>query len=104
MDLSKVVEYWENRCAAAEKYIAETPCDPDNTEQQYTAYIEWVEAVNLPIPGTPEEEKSEKERGWAVNKLKCDSCGFEWVTTYHINCDKLECKSCKNMVHFERID
>lgn len=33
--------YWKKRCDAAEKYIEESPCDPDIYPAQLVAYQEW---------------------------------------------------------------
>lgn len=44
------VDYWKTRCELAEKYIEETPCDPDIYEEQIVAYNSWGEFKNLPIP------------------------------------------------------
>lgn len=38
--------YWEKLCHAAERYIEESPCDPDITSEQIKAYIEWKDIVN----------------------------------------------------------
>lgn len=38
-----------------------------------------------------------------VSTVKCDLCGFEWVAVRPLGLDKLECKQCRNMVHFENI-
>ena len=34
-------EYWIERCLAAEKYIDESPCDPDIYPKQFEAYNHW---------------------------------------------------------------
>lgn len=34
-------EYWKHRCLAAEKFIEESPCDPDIYPSQMDAYNEW---------------------------------------------------------------
>lgn len=34
--------YWKRRCKAAEKFIKESPCDPDITSKQIEAYNEWL--------------------------------------------------------------
>lgn len=39
----KGVEYWQKRCELAEKFIAESPCDPDITETQVAAHKEYKE-------------------------------------------------------------
>lgn len=44
------LEYWKKRCELAEKYIEETPCDPDIYEEQIVAYNNWGEFKKLPIP------------------------------------------------------
>lgn len=103
-DQSKLLLYWIKRCAAAEDFIAKSPCDPDITESQYTAYIEWVDRVNDPIPLTPEEQEHNKNVGWTTNLVKCDVCGFQWRAVYHIECRELECKVCGVNRNFERID
>lgn len=38
-------EYWEERCLAAEKFIEESPCDPDIHEDQIRAYDAWKSIV-----------------------------------------------------------
>ena len=38
-----------------------------------------------------------------VSLVKCDLCGFEWIAVRPLGLDKLECKQCGNMVHFENI-
>lgn len=39
--------YWQIRCEAAEKYINESPCDPDIRVDQYKAYVKWEEIKAL---------------------------------------------------------
>lgn len=39
----KDLEYWKQRCEAAERYISVSPCDPDITEEQFRAHSEWIE-------------------------------------------------------------
>jgi hypothetical protein len=34
-------DYWETRCALAEKCLEETPCDPDITSEQIAAWAEY---------------------------------------------------------------
>jgi len=36
-------EYWKRRCELAEKYIDESPCDPDTYDDQITAYRKWMD-------------------------------------------------------------
>ena len=36
-------EYWKKRCELAEKFILESPCDPDIHEDQIKAYNEWTD-------------------------------------------------------------
>jgi hypothetical protein len=46
------LEYWKKRCELAEKFIDESPGDPDITDSQITAYREWQDfkkIVNLEI-------------------------------------------------------
>ena len=33
--------YWKERCQLAEKYIEESPCDPDIYQAQLDAYWKW---------------------------------------------------------------
>jgi len=37
------LEYWKKRAELAEKYISESPCDPDITTEQLNAYLQWQE-------------------------------------------------------------
>jgi len=37
--------YWKERCLAAEKYIGQTPCDPDIYPEQMEAYSEWQKLI-----------------------------------------------------------
>lgn len=44
-------QYFEKRCKAAEKYIKESPCDPDITNKQWDAWNEWRKiATDEPPP------------------------------------------------------
>ena len=38
MKLSSELEYWKQRCELAEKFIEESPCDPDITTEQADAW------------------------------------------------------------------
>ena len=38
-------EYWKHRCLAAERFIEESPCDPDIYPEQMDAYNEWQKLV-----------------------------------------------------------
>lgn len=40
-DLSDCKDYWKLRCKAAEKYIEESPCDPDIYDTQIEAHNAW---------------------------------------------------------------
>jgi|DEB0MinimDraft_10_1074344.scaffolds.fasta_scaffold30557_1 hypothetical protein len=40
---NKDADYWKKRYRLAEKYINESPCDPDITKAQYKAYLKWIE-------------------------------------------------------------
>lgn len=43
--------YWKMRCALAETYIEESPCDPDITGEQIAAYREYTDFIkNNPEP------------------------------------------------------
>jgi len=35
--------YWKTRCKLAEKYIEESPCDPDIYKEQLKAYWQWMD-------------------------------------------------------------
>lgn len=37
-----VSNYWKKRCRLAEKFIKESPDDPDLTKEQGKAYLEWL--------------------------------------------------------------
>ncbi len=41
LEICRRAEYWETRCVLAEKYISETPCDPDIYPEQIKAHQEW---------------------------------------------------------------
>lgn len=45
VSLQMDLNYWKRRCEAAEKYINESPCDPDITPAQEAAYDAWQEIV-----------------------------------------------------------
>ena len=45
-------DYWEKRCKAAEKFIDESPCDPDIHADQIKAYDEWRTIVTRQCPIT----------------------------------------------------
>jgi hypothetical protein len=38
--------YWKTRCLLAEKYIEESPCDPDIYDEQIKAYNKWQDFKN----------------------------------------------------------
>jgi len=40
------LEYWKQRCLMAERFIDESPCDPDITPEQINAYANWQYFVN----------------------------------------------------------
>lgn len=40
---SHKADYWKTRCELAEKYIEESPCDPDIYNDQQEAYKKWME-------------------------------------------------------------
>lgn len=42
-EILKERDYWRERCELAEKYIKESPCDPDIYPDQLQAYQEWKE-------------------------------------------------------------
>lgn len=39
-------DYWKQRCLLAEKFIEESPCDPDITHAQMDAYKAYNEFLN----------------------------------------------------------
>lgn len=45
-DAALVLEYWKKRCLAAEKFINESPCDPDIYPEQIEAYNNWQQIKN----------------------------------------------------------
>jgi len=45
----------------------------------------------------------EDEKGWCANYIECDICTHKWTSVYHIDCDKLECPNCHNMVDYSII-
>jgi len=48
LELDKTINtmYWKTRCLLAEKYIEETPCDPDIYVEQMEAYWKWINFKN----------------------------------------------------------
>jgi len=42
--------YWRQRCKAAEKYIEESPCDPDIHSRQIEAHKKWQEKKSKKEP------------------------------------------------------
>ena len=46
----------------------------------------------------------EEKQVWIAAKVKCDLCNYEWIAVYHKDSEKLECKNCGNMPHFEEVD
>lgn len=44
----KEAERWKVRCGLAEKYISETPCDPDTSKDQWKAYQDWMGNIANP--------------------------------------------------------
>jgi len=38
-------DYWKERCILAEKYIEESPCDPDIYISQLEAYHNWKDFI-----------------------------------------------------------
>ena len=51
-ELARVKDYWFNRCYCAEKFIEESPCDPDITKDQIEAHEIWQDAKQ-PLPSPP---------------------------------------------------
>ena len=48
--MKEELKYWEIRCKLSERYIANSPCDPDIYRWQYAAYVKWKKQVEQPIP------------------------------------------------------
>ena len=46
----------------------------------------------------------DNKKGWIGAKVKCDLCVFEWIAVRHKNSERLECKNCGNMAHFEEVN
>jgi len=44
-DLKKDLRYWKSRCKLAEKFISESPCDPDIYPEQMKAYNKWQKKI-----------------------------------------------------------
>lgn len=45
-ELCRRADYWQTRCILAEKYIAQSPCDPDIYPSQVEAHTAWQEFKN----------------------------------------------------------
>jgi hypothetical protein len=43
--LARIAEYWSKRCELAEKCLEASPCDPDITEEQALATVEYHEFI-----------------------------------------------------------
>lgn len=41
--IKEQLDYWRQRCEAAEDYISESPCDHNMTTPQLKAYWKWKE-------------------------------------------------------------
>jgi hypothetical protein len=65
------LEYWKQRCEAAENYIDKSPCDPDITGDQIKAYAEWRD-ISRTEPPAPE----------AVGEADEESYGFKAMAEY----------------------
>ena len=79
-------EYWKKRCELAEKYIKETPCDPDIYKEQMIAYNNWMEFKKFPIPdvvvpkGTLCDHPEDMRHGTGYLECQyCIKCGKEIV-------------------------
>jgi hypothetical protein len=46
-------------------------------------------------------DAEDEAENWLAGRVRCDLCSHEWVATYHIDSEKLECPNCSNMAHFE---
>jgi len=88
------LEYWKQRCELAEKYIEETPCDPDIYEEQIVAYNNWTEFKKLPIPVVV---FSEAECKHPRSEQLCVSCKKE-TATHGIGTTKTVCGKCWNNI------
>jgi len=41
---------------------------------------------------------------WAGAKVQCDICTYQWIAVFNVNCERLECPNCHNMVEYEIIE
>jgi len=41
-----IFNYWKQRCLLAERYLEESPCDPDITIEQHKAWNAYIEFIN----------------------------------------------------------
>jgi hypothetical protein len=67
--MDQTTEYWKKRCELAEKFIAESPDDPDVTANQLKAYQEWIEFKRTTtladdIDSPVSDEEMEKAISW----------------------------------------
>ena len=46
LEETEIEIYWKTRCLLAEKYIEESPCDPDFYKEQLKAYNKWKDFKN----------------------------------------------------------
>jgi len=42
--------------------------------------------------------------GFCACKVKCDLCQFQWLATYPVNCEKLQCPKCFFITTFEIVE
>jgi len=56
----EALEYWKKRCELAEKFINESPDDPDVTEKQANAYWMWIEFKKISEPQSQNTEITEQ--------------------------------------------
>lgn len=78
--------YWKRRCLAAEKFIEESPCDPDITMTQVAAHSEWQsikQSPTLPVQ-LKEGEQDELFESWIEEHFKKSPMGEYWLAK---NCD-----------------
>ena len=73
------LDYWKKRCELAEKYINETPCDPDIYEEQILAHNKWNEFKKISIPNHDFVcDLKEPKHCYIYNKLNdCNKCLYK---------------------------
>lgn len=58
MENKNDINYWIERCKAAEEFIYHAACDPDEGDGQWARYIKW-QSIALNEEGVTEEKNKE---------------------------------------------